>query len=305
MMHFVFLWLAGTFFLSLSFALFQILNLPYIIKNYHVILILFIALVTTYRFLSSKGKHQTRRNLVSRQLYYDMLLCSSVGIISALMARLHVPFGYFAHSWLLPVTTNQPALRIIEYGYVDLTFSNAAKTYCSIEEQSYEDGWEVDYVSGAALAIKREVIEKIGLLDPRFYAYMEEVDWCYRAKKAGYKVVVSDAVIYHYGSASWQRFPLRKFYLNYRNRILFISKHYPKMMLLKYFLEYPVRFTAESLLNFLRKKTAIQRISPKNQSKIVLQKLLKIYLTNIFFFYLTIIPGLRLCSSRKTLTTLG
>lgn len=164
----------------------------------------------------------------------------------------------------------------------------------SVEELSHEGELEVDYVPGAALAIKREVVEKIGLLDSRFYAYVEEVDWCYRAKKAGYKVVVSDAVVYHYESASWRRFPLKRLYLTYRNKILFISKHYPKMMLLKYFLEYPIRFTVESLLNFLRKDTVTQRISFRTSNKNVLRRLLKIFTLNIFSFYLTIIPGLML-----------
>jgi len=158
---------------------------------------------------------------------------------------------------------------------------------------------EVDYVMGAALAIKREVIKKIGLLDPRFFAYVEEVDWCYRAKKAGYKVVVSDAVVYHYGSLTWRRFPLKKLYLNYRNRLLLISKHYPKIALLKYFFEYPVKLTVESLLNFIKKETATQRMAAKTCNKHVLQSLFKTYLFNLFFYYITFIPGLHYASRGK------
>ena len=168
-----------------------------------------------------------------------------------------------------------------------------------IEEFNCDNEFEVDYASGAAIAIKREVFEKIGMFDSSFWAYVEEVDLCYRARKAGYKVVVAPkAIVYHYGSASWQSFPLKKLYLTYRNKILFISKHHHKVALLKYFFEYPIRFTARSLLNFLKKRTKTQRISFKTYNKDVWRRLLKIYLLNIFFFYLTVIPGLRSYSSK-------
>ena len=165
---------------------------------------------------------------------------------------------------------------------------------CNIESQSYKSLREVDYVPGAALAIKREVIEKIGLLDPRFYAYVEEVDWCYRARKAGYKVVTSNAVVYHYGSVSWKSFPIKQFYLIYRNKVLFISKNYPRTALLKYFVEYPIRFTAEFLSSFLKGRTVTQRASRFIGYNNVWLILLKKYLFNLFFFYITLIPGLRL-----------
>ena len=49
--------------------------------------------------------------------------------------------------------------------------------------------FEADYVGGSSMLVKREVAEKIGLLDERFFAYFEDFDWCLRAKRAGYKVV--------------------------------------------------------------------------------------------------------------------
>jgi GT2 family glycosyltransferase len=47
---------------------------------------------------------------------------------------------------------------------------------------------QIDYVSGCCMKIKREVFEKIGLFDERFYMYFEDVDFCVRAKKAGFKI---------------------------------------------------------------------------------------------------------------------
>jgi GT2 family glycosyltransferase len=53
----------------------------------------------------------------------------------------------------------------------------------------YETSREVDYVTGAAIAIKGSALEKIGLLDEGFFMYFEEADWCARARAAEYRVV--------------------------------------------------------------------------------------------------------------------
>jgi hypothetical protein len=57
----------------------------------------------------------------------------------------------------------------------------------------YDSRREVDWVTGAFLLIRREVIEEIGLLDERFFMYYEEVDWCRRAKQHGWKVLYDPA----------------------------------------------------------------------------------------------------------------
>jgi GT2 family glycosyltransferase len=62
---------------------------------------------------------------------------------------------------------------------------------------------EVDSVIGAFLMIRRRTLEEIGLLDEGFYMYAEEEDWCFRAKKAGWKVIYNpEATIVHYKAAS-------------------------------------------------------------------------------------------------------
>jgi len=62
---------------------------------------------------------------------------------------------------------------------------------------------EVDFITGAAMFVKRSVFDKIGLLDERFFLYFEDMDFCLRAKSAGFKsVVVPEAKIYHKVSAS-------------------------------------------------------------------------------------------------------
>jgi GT2 family glycosyltransferase len=66
------------------------------------------------------------------------------------------------------------------------------------ERGQVEQLQEVDYVWGQAMFIKRQVIASVGLLDPRFFMYYEDADYCLRAKDAGYKIVcVPQARVWH------------------------------------------------------------------------------------------------------------
>jgi hypothetical protein len=86
---------------------------------------------------------------------------------------------------------------------------------------------EVDVVSGACLMIRKEVINHVGLLDERFFMYGEEIDWCIRTKKAGWKVMYyPDAEIIHY-KGECSKFNHRKATLEfYRSMYLFHKKHF-------------------------------------------------------------------------------
>jgi GT2 family glycosyltransferase len=62
---------------------------------------------------------------------------------------------------------------------------------------------EVDSVVGAFLMIRRECAEEIGLLDTSFFMYAEDIEWCYRAKRAGWSVFyVPTATVLHYKGQS-------------------------------------------------------------------------------------------------------
>ncbi|MEM3609755.1 MAG: glycosyltransferase family 2 protein [Candidatus Anstonellales archaeon] len=91
----------------------------------------------------------------------------------------------------------------------------------------YNEIKDVDYVSGVAMMINRKIIEKIGLLDVDYFLYWEDVDYCYRAKKAGYRVVyVPTAIIYHYeGGSAGKREAFKRLLLE-RNRVLFVLKNF-------------------------------------------------------------------------------
>lgn len=82
------------------------------------------------------------------------------------------------------------------------------------------------YAHGAAMMVKREAIEKAGMMAENYFLYYEEMDWCERIRKAGYDIRVNmQALIYHRESLSVGRqSTLKEYYMN-RNRILFIRRN--------------------------------------------------------------------------------
>jgi GT2 family glycosyltransferase len=86
---------------------------------------------------------------------------------------------------------------------------------------------EVDAVSGSFLMIRRKVIEEIGLLDDQFFMYGEELDWCFRAKKAGLAVMYyPDAEIVHYKGECSKSNSRKATFEFYRSMYLFHKKHF-------------------------------------------------------------------------------
>lgn len=79
-----------------------------------------------------------------------------------------------------------------------------------MQDWSHDSVREVDWVSGAALLAREELMEKIGFLDPEFFMFSEDVDYCFRAWKAHYKVVyLPTSVITHAIGRSTDKAPNR------------------------------------------------------------------------------------------------
>lgn len=94
---------------------------------------------------------------------------------------------------------------------------------------------DVDWVSGAALMIRRTLVDQIGAFDESYYMYCEDVDLCWRANHAPlpddperrWRVVyLPDAVIYHFIGKSSDQAPTRMTYEFHRSQYLFYKKHY-------------------------------------------------------------------------------
>jgi GT2 family glycosyltransferase len=84
----------------------------------------------------------------------------------------------------------------------------------------------VDWVSGAAFLARKELMDKIGFLDPNFFMFCEDVDWCWRTWKAGYKVFyVPQAVITHAIGRSTDKAPNRMIGGFHKSMLRFYSKN--------------------------------------------------------------------------------
>jgi GT2 family glycosyltransferase len=85
----------------------------------------------------------------------------------------------------------------------------------------------VEYVMGAALLIRREVVEQIGPMDEAYFMYAEEVDWCFRARAAGWEVMyLPTATITHLGGRSTDQVPDLMLAYRYASTLRFMRLHY-------------------------------------------------------------------------------
>jgi GT2 family glycosyltransferase len=133
--------------------------------------------------------------------------------------------------------------------YIPLLRKPMHSFYSQIEQGQVKRVTETDWASGCCLLIKREVLEKIGLLDKDYFLYNEDVDLCARAKAAGYKiVVVPDARIYHKFAASLGgKFSPLALYFRTRNLLLFLKKRSWYLALCLNLVIYPLYSIGEAL----------------------------------------------------------
>ena len=109
-----------------------------------------------------------------------------------------------------------------------------------VDNGNYNQNYELDYITGSCILCKREVLDKIGMLNANYFMYWEDVDWCFRGKKLGYKSVYAfKSKIWHKVSVSSTNY--LKIYYCTRNRIYFMKQnvngdHYLKF--LSYFFVY-------------------------------------------------------------------
>ena len=86
----------------------------------------------------------------------------------------------------------------------------------------------VDAVSGCVMLIRREVLERVGLLDERYFYSFEDIDFCLRARRAGWRSAIAPAALaYHEGSVSIGSGSPRKLYFASRNHLLVAKRAAP------------------------------------------------------------------------------
>lgn len=105
---------------------------------------------------------------------------------------------------------------------------------------SFDTLTQTDWIMGAALMIRKNILEKTGLLDEKIFMYYDEVEWCYRIKKAGYKIYFyPKPEIIHLWQGSSQSKREGPILANYKGLVYFYEKHKTKieLLLLKFLLK--------------------------------------------------------------------
>jgi len=104
-----------------------------------------------------------------------------------------------------------------------------------VDNGQYDEVREISHVDGSCMLVKTKMIEKIGLLNPSYFTYWEENDWCIRGYNAGYSsFYVPKAIIWHKISASSTS--LAKIYYWFRNQFFFMRQHASKLQIFTFLL---------------------------------------------------------------------
>lgn len=100
------------------------------------------------------------------------------------------------------------------------------------DKGQYDTVADVFWATGACLLIRSEYFKKVGGLDERFFAHMEEIDLCWRLNARGYRIVcIPQSVVYHVGGGTLNVESPHKTYLNFRNNLLMLYKNLPQQSL--------------------------------------------------------------------------
>ena len=96
----------------------------------------------------------------------------------------------------------------------------------------YDRVSEVDQPMGSFLLLTRDARDKVGLMDPQFPIFFNEVDWCWRAKREhGFPIYYTpDAVVTHYGGSSTRQVKAAMVRESHRSLLRFYDKHYARLM---------------------------------------------------------------------------
>lgn len=92
----------------------------------------------------------------------------------------------------------------------------------------FDDVKEVFWATGACMFVRASLYHQYGGLDDSFFAHMEEIDFCWRVKNLGYKIMYCpDSKVYHIGGGTLPKSSAKKTYLNFRNNLSLLMKNLP------------------------------------------------------------------------------
>jgi len=88
---------------------------------------------------------------------------------------------------------------------------------------------DVDHVIGAFFLVRRSLFESLGRFDERFFVYLEDLDFSYRARQAGWRsVYLANAQAFHAGGGTSHQVKARRLFYSLRSRLLYAAKHFSK-----------------------------------------------------------------------------
>jgi len=109
--------------------------------------------------------------------------------------------------------------------------------------QQYNDTRAVFWASGACMMIRSELYHRFNGLDEDFFAHMEEIDLCWKLQRAGFKIMYcGKSTVYHLGAGTLGYSSPNKTYLNFRNGLIMITKHFSLAEML---LKFPLRIALD------------------------------------------------------------
>lgn len=103
-----------------------------------------------------------------------------------------------------------------------------------IDDGRFDEEGEVDWICSCFMLVARDVWERVGLLDERFFFGWEDADLCVRASKSGYRILyVPGSVVWHkaFGESKKERLRGRPLYYATRGHFIFLGKHFTKRQL--------------------------------------------------------------------------
>jgi len=178
-----------------------------------------------------EGANQGAREALARGAGAVFFVNNDVRLPQGTLARLAVELERSPETGIVGprvLYTNEPGIVWCAGG--ELTWRENLATLLGHRQPDgpqWRETREVDYVAGCALLARRETLEKVGLFDARFFAYMEDVDLCLRAHEAGFGVrLVGDAAAYHAPSSTTggDYNPRRKYMMGV-NSVWFLKRH--------------------------------------------------------------------------------
>lgn len=130
--------------------------------------------------------------------------------------------------------------NLIQYAGCDdlnpYTMRGSTRGYHEIDEGQHDEARFVHFAHGAAMMIRSDVFKEIGLLADQFFVYYEELDFCKRARAAGWSIkYVPESNVFHKESVTMGKNSPSKTYFMTRNRIMYLRRNctlFPKMIAL-------------------------------------------------------------------------